>query len=184
MCCADRELRIPSFYGAHAEGGAMSGFNEKREFCATVCVARRGEKSVLIELSPAPIYGGPEGMFRIRIGRRWVNLPTGGKKFFTPESLATGPLLESLLGSAVTSPPAIPFDLPKDTRVTVCKWGTDDMPRYYPGWTVMPPIQGIDGKVYVAVTYDGKREFLPFDEIKIVGPQRVSQTHLYESEDP
>lgn len=184
MCCADRGLRLPSFYGAQGEGESMSGFNEKREFCASVCVARRGEKNVLIELSPAPIYGGPEGMFRIRIGRRWVNLPTGGKKFFTPESLATGPLLESLLGSAATSSPAVPFDLPKDTRVTVCKWGTDDMPRYYPGWTVMPPIQGMDGKVYVAVTYNGKREFLPFEDIRIVESRRGSRPHLYESKDP
>lgn len=148
----------------------MSSTQENRHFTASISVGLHDEKrSVLIEISPAPIYGGPEGMYRVRVGRKWLNLPGSNKKlFFSMKDILDGPVAQALsLTESPNEPPSsIPTELPYNSRVSVCT-EKNGLPYYLPGWSVMPPIQGRDGIWYLAVSYAGKREFFPLSRIKI-----------------
>lgn len=84
-----------------------------RRFVATVCV--RHDTTTRIELAPAQEYGGPDGRWRVRVDRRWHNLPDG-----TPGYLAAsdvGALVASALGGEASVVPAVP-DLPRGTLVS------------------------------------------------------------------
>ena len=41
---------------------------DNRKFCASISV-RNGEERAKLELSPAPLHGGPEGFYRVRLAR-------------------------------------------------------------------------------------------------------------------
>ena len=76
---------------------------DNRKFCASISV-RNGEERAKLELSPAPLHGGPEGFYRVRLaadgfyegtwtntepildytGRWVVNVSLGGKRVFVP----------------------------------------------------------------------------------------------------
>ena len=43
---------------------------DNRKICASISV-RNGEERAKLELSPAPLHGGPEGFYRVRLARRW-----------------------------------------------------------------------------------------------------------------
>ena len=149
----------------------MSKTPENRYFTKSLSVTQRGSEaqSVLIELSPAPIYGGPEGMYRVRVSRKWLKLPDKKKLFFSIKDVLDGPVAEAL-GVVREMPQTlsnIPVDLPYNTRVSVFCGKKNGLPVYCQGWTVMEPIQGNDGLFYVAVSYKGKREFLTFDKVKL-----------------
>ena len=49
---------------------------DKRKFSGSVSV-RAGETRVRMELSPAPLHGGPEGCYRVRLARRWLDTDDG-----------------------------------------------------------------------------------------------------------
>ena len=53
---------------------------DKRQFCASVSV-RHGEHRAKMELSPAEQYGGPGGLYRVRVARRWLDLDNGEMRF-------------------------------------------------------------------------------------------------------
>lgn len=46
---------------------------DKRKFSSTICVKNSTERH-RIECSPAEIYGGQEGLYRIRHNRKWVDM--------------------------------------------------------------------------------------------------------------
>ena len=149
----------------------MSSTPENRRFTASISVGLHEEnRSVLIEISPAPIYGGPVGMHRVRVARKWLNLPESNKKlFFSMKEILEGPVSQALglAEGPSESSPSIPTDLPYNSRVSVYCGEKNGLPHYVPGWSVMPPIQGRDGIWYLAVSYNGKRDFFPVDRIKI-----------------
>ena len=60
---------------------------DKRQFCASVSV-RHGEHRAKMELSPAEQYGGPGGLYRVRVARRWLDLDNGEMRFVTRDVLA------------------------------------------------------------------------------------------------
>lgn len=108
---------------------------DKRKFSSTT-------KSVKLELSPAEIYGGPEGHVRIRVERRWVD------GFYTAEGV--GALVAQIASSAVLQH-AHPPDLPCGTWVKV---DIPDDDEFMPCTTKIvnkAPIRLFDGAFYVLV---------------------------------
>ena len=60
---------------------------DNRKFCASISV-RNGEERAKLELSPAPLHGGPEGFYRVRLARRWLDTEDGAPRFFDRDGLA------------------------------------------------------------------------------------------------
>lgn len=140
---------------------------DKRKFCASFS-AKVDTKHVAFELSPAPLYGGPDGFFRVRIARRWVDTADGKPCFFDRAGLAAL-VVEAALG-ALPEPAPAP-DLPCPSRVTVRHW-RNDMPYYEGTWTNTPPILDHTGHWVVNVSLSGKRVFVPIEDVIIPGGGR------------
>lgn len=133
---------------------------DKRKFCATICV-KSDTKSTRLELAPAPDYGGPQGSFRVRIARKWVDDPEGGPRFFDRVALAM------FLAAEVTGelePPAPAPVIPYPSRVSVKLWSRSGM-RYIGSWTNTEPIQDATGQWVVNVSIGSKRAFVPVSDV-------------------
>lgn len=157
---------------------------DKRKFCASfsVKIAQGGlrppstpqsaaEQSpaasystsrIRFELSPAPLHGGPEGGYRVRVQRRWLNGKDGSPRFFD-RTLLAAMLADVVLGTFGDLPPAP--DIPAKARVSVRL--NRDGKEYYEGtWTTTPPILTFDGRWMVAVLLYGKGTvFVPCDDV-------------------
>ena len=136
----------------------MSG---KLVIAATFSV-RVGSRRVRFEISPAASHGGPEDAYRIRIDRRWHDLD--GKPLFLRRPELAALLADYALGGI--SEPAPAPEIPCPSRVTVEVW-RDGFPCWLGAWTASPPILAHDGQWMVAVSYDGKVEFLPVKNVRI-----------------
>lgn len=137
---------------------------DNRQFSGTISV-RIGTHRVKLELSPAPLHGGPEGEFRIRVARRWLDTPDGASRFFDRDNLAA--LLADTALNSLPEPTPMP-DIPFPSRVTVRVW-KEDVPYYEGTWTNTPPIRDVTGKWVVNVSVDGKRVFVPVEEVTLTG---------------
>ena len=133
---------------------------DKRTFCASFSV-KHGEKRVLFELSPASLYGGPDGFFRVRVARRWLDTAEGSPCFFDRDALALL-IADSALGAMPERSPAP--SVPCPSRVTVRVW-EDDAPAYIGTWTNTEPIMDHAGRWMVNVSLNGKRVFGPVEDI-------------------
>ena len=60
---------------------------DNRKFCASISV-RNGERRLKLELSPASLHGGPEGFYRVRLARRWLDTEDGAPRFFDRDGIA------------------------------------------------------------------------------------------------
>ena len=144
---------------------------DKREFVGSVSI-RVEETRRRLELAPAETYGGPEGLFRVRMGRRWVNAdglclsrsqgdaggkaprpkrgtPEGKPLFFDRARLADL-IAAHAFGESVTALPESAPDLPRNSRVTV-KFQHRGLPWSEGVFTSSPPWRGFDGRYYVWV---------------------------------
>lgn len=133
---------------------------DKRQFCGSFSV-KVDTKRVAFELSPAPLYGGPEGFFRVRTARRWVNTAEGKPRFFDRAALAAL-VVDAALGGLPEPAPA-PY-IPCPSRVTVRHW-KDDLPFYEGTWTNTPPMLDHAGRWIVNVSLGGKRVFVPVEDV-------------------
>lgn len=133
---------------------------DNRKFRASISV-RNGEERAKLELSPAPLYGGPGGFYRVRAARRWVDTADGKPRFFDRAGLAAL-VVDAALG--VLPEPAPAPDIPCPSRVSVRFW-RDDMPFYAGTWTNTPPILDHAGRWMVNVSLGGKRVFVPVEDI-------------------
>lgn len=132
---------------------------DHRRFFASFCV-RFDTTRVRFELSPAPDHGGPEGLFRVRQNRRWLDDSNGGHLYFDRDRLAAL-LAGSVFGILPDSAP-MP-DVPARARVSVCRM-VDGEPYHEGGWTVSPPILGANGRWMVAVNLADGTAFVPVDD--------------------
>lgn len=135
---------------------------DKREFCGSFSV-KVDTKRVAFELSPAPLYDGPEDFFRVRVARRWVDTADGKPRFFDRAGLAAL-MVDAALG--VLPEPAPAPDIPCPSRVTVRIW-RNGMPYYEGTWTNTPPILDHAGRWMVNVSVDGKRVFVPVEAVTV-----------------
>lgn len=121
-----------------------------RQFCASISV-RFDTRRTKIELSPALLHGGPKGLYRVRVNRKWIDAPTdadGGPLFFSQTGLAQ--LAAHLAFGGEAEPASLP-DIPRGSRVRVSIEREGEILREQ-GFTLAPPIFGFDGRVYVAVS--------------------------------
>lgn len=140
---------------------------DKREFCGSFSV-KVDTKRVAFELSPAPLYGGPDGFFRVRVARRWVDTADGKPRFLDRAGLAAL-VVDAALG--VLPEPAPAPDIPFPSRVSVRLW-RGDMPYYEGTWTNTPPILDHAGRWVVNVSLGGQRVFVPVEDIFVSGGRR------------
>lgn len=133
---------------------------DSRKFCASISV-RAGQEHSKIEIAPAEDYGGQPGFYRLRVGRRWLDGPDGQPRFFDRASIAKFAAETAL--SALAEPTPRP-DIPQDCRVTVCVC-KDDWPEYYGTSTWSEPILDYSGRWVVLVSIDGKRRFVPCEDV-------------------
>ena len=138
---------------------------DKREFCGVIRV-RIDTRSRKLELAPAEDWGGPDGLFRVRIGRRWLNTPEGKPLFFDrvrPADLIAG----EMFGEQAAVLPGAPPDLPSRSRVTVKFW-KDGLPHYEGTYTWTPPFRGFDGRFYVFVTtFEAGTIMVPVEDVTL-----------------
>jgi hypothetical protein len=137
---------------------------DKREFCGSISV-RIDTTRRKLELSPAEKYGGEEGLYRVRIGRRWIDTPEGKPLFFDRARLADL-IAAHAFGEAVSVLPGGAPDLPRNTRVTVKFWHRGE-PMLEGVFTSSPPWRGFDGRFYVWVmTYTAGFIAVPVEDVE------------------
>ena len=88
---------------------------DNRKFCASISV-RNGERRLKLELSPASLHGGPEGFYRVRLARRWLDTEDGAPRFFDRDGIAR---LAAELALCGLETPAPAPDIPCNSRVSV-----------------------------------------------------------------
>jgi hypothetical protein len=138
----------------------------KREFCGSISVRIDTQRRKL-ELSPAENYGGPEGLFRVRSGRRWLDTPEGAPLFFDRVRLADLVAVHAFGEQTATLPDAAPV-IPKGSRVSVKFW-KDGHPHVEGTYTSTPPYRGFDGRFYVwAITYAAGLIAVPVEDVTVV----------------
>lgn len=130
---------------------------DNRKFCASVSV-RNGGQRVKLELSPAPLHGGQDGFYRVRLARRWLDTKAGAPRFFDGEGLAQLIADVALRGLKTPLPyPAIPCN----ARVSVRR-----ADGFYEGtWTNSEPILDYTGHWMIAVSLGGKCVFVPVEDV-------------------
>lgn len=135
---------------------------DKRKFPHSFSV-RIDTRRTRFELSPAEDHGGPEGAYRVRLARRWLDAPDGSHRYFQREALA-GLIAEVALEGFAATPEAP--DMPYPCRVSVCRW-VDGLPRYIGTWTNSAPILDASGRWMVNVSVDGTRLFVPVEDVTV-----------------
>lgn len=140
---------------------------DNRKFCASIYV-RNGEQRVKLELSPASQHGGPEGFYRVRVERRWLNTEDGRPRWFDRDGLARLTAELAVCGLDIPAPvPAVPYP----SRVSVRRV-EDGFSCYYGAWTCTPPILAYEGIWKVGVSLDGTTQFVPVDDVIVHGGRR------------
>ncbi len=137
---------------------------DNRKFCGSMSV-RIDTRRVKLELSPAPLHGGPEGMYRVRIDRRWLDTEDGQPRFLDRDGLAR--LAAETALCALEAPAPVP-DIPYPCRVSVRRW-KDGFPVYDGTWTCTPPVLTYEGIWKVGVSLDGTTVFVPVEDVFISG---------------
>ena len=140
---------------------------DKRQFTGTISV-RAGDQRVKLELSPAPLHGGPEGCYRVRLARRWLDTEDGTPRWFDRDGLAH---LAAELALCGLEAPAPAPNIPCPCRVSVRRW-KDDFPYYDGTWTNTEPIRDYTGRWVINVSLDGKRVFVPVEDVFVSGGRR------------
>lgn len=135
---------------------------DNRKFCGSMSV-RIDTRRVKLELSPAPLHGGPQGMYRVRVNRRWLDTEDGQPRFLDRGGLAR--LATETALCALEAPAPAP-DIPYPCRVSVRRW-KDGFPQYDGTWTCTPPILTYGGVWMVGVSLDGATAFVPVKDVFI-----------------
>ncbi|WP_407844884.1 hypothetical protein [Desulfovibrio falkowii] len=125
---------------------------------------RIGTKRARFQLSAAEDHGGPEGAYRVRVDRCWLDAPDGSHRYFYREALA-GLIAEVALDGLVATPPAP--ELPVSSRVSVHHW-IDGLPQCWGTRTNSAPILDASGRWVVNVSdLAGNRIFVPVDDVTV-----------------
>jgi hypothetical protein len=143
---------------------------EKRKFAASISV-RIGTQRIKIELCPADIHGGPQGFYRARAARRWIDGKDGEMLFFDRERLAVLLAQMAFDGLAAAAGPWSPLgaapDIPRNSRVSV-KFSHKGTSTVEGMRTSTPPIRAYDGHYYVGVyTYMAGFLFVPVKDVTL-----------------
>jgi hypothetical protein len=131
---------------------------EKRQPALRISVKTAAGQTVKLRLYDAVPFGGPVGLYRVKVGREWMRTEAEKYLFMTPPAALELAARSAGLG---LPEPAAPHVRHHD-RVRVPVW--DEEPgrsRVEKGFVGTPPFQGVDGRwrVFVLV-YGGMRKVL------------------------
>ncbi len=135
----------------------------KRIFCGSFSV-RMGAKRVRFEIAKASLFGGGEGLYRVRMARRWLMDAEGNFQLFDKIGLA------SLIANMALEDDVAAIARPElQDKMRVSVYVGDDVygfPRYEGTWTSSPPILASDGRWHIAVFLIKKGVvFVPCDDV-------------------
>lgn len=141
---------------------------DNRKFSHTICV-KTGTKRHRIECSPAELYGGKKGLFRIRHNRKWIDA-NQEKTFFDNEKTAF--LICELLGGKrqTEEKPQIA----KGTRCSIVIWEKDN-PVQLGAMTGSEPILDYNGEWQIYVIAYGFQGFYPCKNLILKGHHHAKQ---------
>lgn len=131
---------------------------EYRKKCAAVCVKNGAIGSGTVEFFPAVEWGGPQGLYRLRMGRKWLEGTHGTMRFLTVQEVAAL-LAYQVFGVDLreAAPAPRPDHLPRKCPVSVRTGGTDEHPLHdVTRISSEAPVLGADGRWYVAVHLYGR----------------------------
>lgn len=134
---------------------------ENVSFTSSISV-RIGTTRRKIELSPAEQHGGPSGCWRVRIDRRWHDLPEGGHIYLTPDQLSN--LITHLALGHSEELASVP-QIPTGTRVSVYTGKAGASPLTG-GFTLTSPFRLYSGLWAVAVQLFSGIEIRPVSDLK------------------
>lgn len=131
---------------------------DKRKFCGSFSVRMSTGRRLRIELAQASDWGGPEGLYRMRVSRRWLDDPSGGPRFLGLYAVAHE-VAKLALGQEDILP-ARP-DLPRGSVVSapngrhLAGETQRDVTR-----TTTEPFRGFDGRWWVGVAIYGQGQIM------------------------
>lgn len=139
---------------------------EHRDFAVSICVKIDAKTVAKFEAFPATQWAfGRLGEFRVRRNRKWVGDSNGKKHFFTPQAIAQF-VTKAAFGIEEACQPPRP-NLPRRSWVLVSSYETK--PIHQRVRTATDPIQGQDGRWYVAIgLYGHGTVMVPVDELTIL----------------
>ncbi|WP_245590669.1 hypothetical protein [Nitratidesulfovibrio termitidis] len=111
-----------------------------------------------MEFFPAVEWGGPQGLYRLRMGRKWLEGTHGTMRFLTVQEVAAL-LAYHIFGVDLreATPAPRPDHLPRKSLVSVRTGGTDEHPLHdVTRISSEAPVLGADGRWYVAVHLYGR----------------------------
>lgn len=138
------------------------GEKMRRQVCASISIRLPDRTRVKLELMPASDFGGPAGLFRVRVGRRYVQAPDGKMLFLDRDGLArlaTDLALQGLPAMTLTCP-----DLPVGARVSV-RLASKSWRRYEGAYTLTPPFFASCGRWMVCLLASTGREWVYVDDL-------------------
>lgn len=135
---------------------------DKRKFSCSICV-KNGTERHRIECSPAEIYGGQEGLYRIRHNRKWVDVNNEIAFMNTPK---VSEFICSLLEHKEISHQKP--NLPKNTRCSIII-EENGVPVQLGAMTGSEPILDYNGIWQVYVIAYGYQDFYPCNKLILRG---------------
>ena len=131
---------------------------EKRQPALRISVKTAAGQTVKLRLYAAEAFGGPVGLFRVKVGREWMRTDAEKFLFMTPPAALELAARSAGLGLPEQASPLFRHHDRVSVKVGVDEWGRD---RREKGFVSTPPFQGVDGRWRVFVlAYGGVMEVL------------------------
>lgn len=144
--------------------------SEQRRKCASVCLKSEALGTRKIEIFPAALWGGPDGLYRVRQDGRWRDGTRGAWGFHSPLELAE--MLVSELFGVNPRGEDTPPDMPHGTRI-----GVTTPEGLIAAWAdTEKPFRGFDGRWYVGCHMAPRGVVMvPCDDVRIVRRKRQGE---------
>jgi hypothetical protein len=129
---------------------------EQRRYSRLICVWAGAKRECKLELFPSEQWpDGAPGRFRVRVNRRWLDAPEGGRMYL--DQAQVGALLAERLGGPALQDGEVP-DLRRGqpVRVPNGRQAEDGSPLHDLTRVAGAPIRGFDGRWHVPVVLIGR----------------------------
>ncbi len=129
---------------------------EKRKKVASICVKNGAKSCGTLELFPASMWGGSDALYRVRVGRKWLNGVHGDKQFMCLADVSQhiiGTILET---TELFQQEPCPHHLVRGVRVSVPTVVGMECVHESTFIATEKPFLGYDGQWYVGVSMCGR----------------------------
>lgn len=126
-----------------------------------ISVKTAGGASVKLRLYDATHFGGPVGLYRVKVDREWMRTAADKYLFLTPSAALELAARSAGLGLQEQPAPQVRHHDRVRVKFGVDEFGRDRLER---GFVTTPPFQGVDGRwrAFVLVS-GGVKEYLCSD---------------------